>query len=149
MMITLTDLCRELKNWFEASRHSGRFTISGGEINLSDLVSDGSLQDGQYYRIMGSVFNDGVHQHPAYDLEDEVFSGVICPMAIPKDFLQLHLDINEWLNRYGSDLEKPFQSESFGGYSYSIKGGLAEANGGNSEPYKTMFSSRLAKWRKL
>ena len=129
-MITLTELCREVKNWFEVSRYHGTFTISGGQINLSEMVSDGSLKDGQYFRIMGSVFNDGVHQYPASELDDEVFTGAIVAMAAPKEFLVLMDDINAWLDTYGSDTQKPYQSESFGGYSYSLKGGLSDASGG-------------------
>lgn len=59
--MTLTDLCKELNNWFVTSIHHDNFTIKNGEINLADMVVDGSLQNGQYFRIVGSVFNDGVH----------------------------------------------------------------------------------------
>lgn len=148
-MITLSDLCREVNNWFVVSQYRGQFTISGGIIDLSDMITDGSIQDGQYFLIQGSVFNDGVHQHPASDLDDERFNGTVSAMAVPKEFLALFTDINTWLEKYSSDLQKPYQSESFGGYSYSLKGGLSDASGGGSEPYKAMFSSRLAKWRKL
>ena len=73
-MITLTGLCREVKNWFERSRYQGTFHISGGAIDLNELVVDGSIQDGQYYRIIGSVFNDGVHQYkePAEQEEESI-----------------------------------------------------------------------------
>lgn len=147
--MTMTELCREVNNWFEVARYHGKYTIDGGEIDLSELVENESIKDGQYFRIMGSVFNDGVHQFPTYDLEDEKFQGAVAMMAVPKDFLVLLDDINEWMEKYGEAANKPYQSESFGGYSYSIKGGLADGNSGNSEPYKVIFSSRLSKWRKL
>ena len=51
----LTELCQELKNWFEREIHVGTFTIEGGQLTDCSF-----LQDGQYYRIIGSVFNDGV-----------------------------------------------------------------------------------------
>lgn len=147
--MTLTELCRELKNWFETARYSGTFTISGGEINLSEMVSDGSLQDGQFFRIVGSVFNDGVYQHPASGLTDEVFDGAVYAMAVPKEVQDKVDEITAWMDAYGSDLQKPYQSESFGGYSYSLKGGLSDASGGGSEPWKAMFGSWLNKWRKI
>ena len=70
----LTEICAELRNYFEVpnGRHFGKFTISGGSIAPLDF-----LQEGQYFRIIGSVFNDGVHQYPASDLTDEVFNGAV------------------------------------------------------------------------
>ena len=150
-MITLTGLCREVNNWFERSRIHGTFNILDGALDLSTLVADGSIQDGQYFRIIGSVFNDGVHKYGASDdeLEDETFTGIVAPMAIPKDFIELFDDISAWLTQYGSDLDKPYQSESFGGYSYSLKGSLSGGSGDAQEPWIVMFRSRLNKWRKL
>ena len=154
-MITLTGLCREVNNWFIRSSYHSSFHIESGAIDLSELITDGSIQDGQYFRIIGSVFNDGVHQYkavPGVDdeiLEDETFTGIVAPMAIPKDFLAMFDDINAWLTAYGSELDKPYQSESFGGYSYSLKGSLAGGSGEDSEPWKAQFRSRLNKWRKL
>ena len=52
----LTEICQELKNWFDLERHFGVFTIENGELSLPFLM------DGQYYRICGSVFNDGVQK---------------------------------------------------------------------------------------
>lgn len=147
--MTLTELCKDLRNWFETSRYGGTFVITDGVINLSNMVTDGSLQDGQYFRIVGSVYNDGVYQYPASGLDDETFRGAVYAMAVPKEVITLLNDINAWLEAYGSELSKPFQSESFGGYSYSIKSGLTDASGGITEPWKAQFSSRLAKWRKI
>lgn len=150
-MITLTELCREVKNWFVRSSYHGTFHIDSGAIDLTELVADGSIQDGQYFRILGSVFNDGVHKYgdATDELEDETFTGTVAPMAIPKDFLNLYSDISDWLEKYGSAIEKPYQSESFGGYSYSLKGSLSAGSGEDSEPWKATFRSRLNKWRKL
>ena len=146
--MTLSELCKELKNWFETARYGGRFTITDGAIDLSEMVADGSLQNGQYFRIVGSVFNDGVYQYPASDLDDETFSGAVYAMAVPKEVITLLNDINAWMDTHGAEALKPFQSESFGGYSYSLKGGLSDA-GTSAEPWKVMFSSRLSKWRKI
>ena len=48
----LTELCQELRNWFDRERHPGTYEITGGVLTAPFLVS------GQYYRIIGSVFND-------------------------------------------------------------------------------------------
>lgn len=147
--MTLSELCKELKNWFCTSQYHRIFTITDGAINVSDMVDDGSLQVGQYFRIVGSVFNDGVYQYPESELNDETFSGAVWAMAVPSEVIQLLDDINAWLDTYGAELQKPYQSESFGGYSYSLKGGLTDANSGGSEPWKAQFSSRLNRWRKI
>ena len=53
--MTLTDLCTELNNYFEQLRIYGEFEISNNSIDLSDY----NVHEGQYIRIVGSVFNDG------------------------------------------------------------------------------------------
>ena len=97
----LTELCNELNNWFDRSRYFGTFTIKDGQINVSDLVFDGSLQDGQYFRIIGSVFNDGVYKYPAVNLEDEEFEGAVWAMAVPPSVVALAKEIEDWQNKYG------------------------------------------------
>ena len=65
----LTELCGHLRNWFDRERYAGTFTVENGSIALP------FLREGQYFRILGSTFNDGVHQYPAYGLTDEAFDG--------------------------------------------------------------------------
>lgn len=145
----LNDICRELNNWFETSKYFDKFTIKNGEIDLSDLVVDGSLQNNQYFRIVGSVFNDGVYQYPASDLTDEVFEGAVWPMAIPKEILDLSSEIPNWISQNEEALNSPFQSESFGGYSYSKASGNTSGNGDGSITWQSHFASKLNKWRKM
>lgn len=56
------------------------------------------LQDGQYYLVSGSIFNDGVYQYHKGNtapLQEETFNGVVVPLAIPKPFLSLVDEISE------------------------------------------------------
>ena len=148
----LTDLCQELRNWFELKKYFGTFTIEGGK-----LADDSFLQDGQYYRIVGSVFNDGVHKCDPTDtnsLTDEVFDGAIWAMAIPPVVVALSEKIDEWMQKYGgadSASMSPFQSESFGGYSYSKGSGSGSGSGGGSSAptWKSVFADELNRWRKI
>ena len=148
----LTELCQELRNWFETSKYFGKFFIENGEIDLSDLVTDGSLHDGQYYRIVGSVFNDGVHKYSTTekeDFKDEVFKGAIWPMAVPPAVIDLSERIEEWETKYGESVSSPYTSESFGGYSYS-KANLGQGNASQSNPtWRNSFASELNNWRKI
>ena len=135
----LTNLCAELRNYFETEKRFGTFTISDGSLSPSNF-----LQDGQYYRIVGSVFNDGVHRHPAHDLTDETFDGAVWVMAVPPAVVELAAEIEEY-NKSDAGKPSPYISENFGGYGYT------KATDANGTPigWQKAFASRLNKWRKL
>ena len=137
----LTELCAELRNYFEVpnGRHFGKLEISGGSIAPLDF-----LQEGQYFRIVGSAFNDGVYQYPATSLTDEVFEGAVWAMAVPPSIIALSADIEKY-QKSDVGTVSPYTSESFGGYSYT------KATDANGAPigWQKAFASRLNKWRKL
>lgn len=142
----LTELCQELRNWFDRERYTGTFEIRGGKLTAPVLV------EGQYYRIINSLFNDGVHIYGDEDLKDETFEGSVWSMAVPYPVIRLAAEIAEWRAKYeavDSQAMSPYTSESFGGYSYS-KGASSAGNGaGSSISWKETFKSRLTPWRKL
>lgn len=147
MLSTLTELCQELHNWFDRERHTGSFEIADGNI-VADF-----LKENQYYRIIGSVFNDGVHQYPSGGMTSETFDGSVWALAIPAPVIKLATEIAEWREKNeaaDSANMSPFQSESFGGYSYT-KSGSSHSSGANSgvSSWVDVFSSRLNRWRKL
>ena len=137
----LTEICAELRNWFVVPNgvHIKTYTISGGSIAPLDF-----LREGQYFRIIGSVFNDGVHQYPAADLTDETFHGAVWAMAVPPTLIDLATEIEEY-NNSDAGKSSPYTSESFGGYSYT------KATDANGTPigWQKAFASRLNQWRKL
>lgn len=135
----LEQVLRYLNNWFliQDGNHSGTYTIEGGSITLPYLV------EGQYFRIAGSVFNDGLHQYPANDLTDETFKGSIWALAVPRSLLAIVEKIEAWETKYGE--AGPYQSESFGGYTYS----RATNSSGNAVTWQDVFSGQLAQWKKL
>lgn len=142
----LTELCQELRNWFERDKFFGTFTIENGAIN----VPDGSLQDGQFFRVIGSVFNDGVHQYGVDELTDEVFTGAIWSMAVPPAVVDLSERISDWNTKYGDKVSSPYSSESFGGYSYVKASGAGQGNATSSGPtWQSTFASELNRWRKI
>ena len=142
----LNEILSYLHNYFNDPHETvvSTFCIEGGYIDLPFLNND------QYFRINGSDFNDGVHQYPCVELTDEVFYGSIWPLKIPSALLALVAEIEQWQEEYGSSASlSPYQSESFGGYSYT----KASASGSSSESSATtwvdMFANRLAGWRKI
>lgn len=145
------EICAELKNYFtyDADKHIGDFTISNGAISPSfDLPTD-------YIRIVGSRLNDGVHKkkNGAFQLVDETFHGGIWVMSPPADFLALVAEIEAWQTKNGgadSAAMSPFQSESFGGYSYSKSSGGSASGSGSSVPtWQSTYASRLNMYRRI
>lgn len=145
----LSEVCAELKNYFtnECDRHVGDWAIKDGAITPSiDLPTN-------YIRIVGSRLNDGVHEISKMSLKDEEFHGAIWIMCPPEDFIELVTEIEEWQKSncsVDSLNMSPFQSESFGGYSYS-KG----TGSGNSErssaptTWEGQYASRLKPYRRI
>ena len=137
----LTEICAELRNWFVVPNgvHIQTYTISGGSIAPLEF-----LQEGQYFRIIGSVFNDGVHQYPASDLTDEVFYGAVWSMAVPHAVIDLAAEIEEY-NKSDAGKASPYISENFGGYGYT----KATGSNGKVLTWKSVFADALNRYRKL
>ena len=138
----LEQVLMNIRRWFpvEGGIHSGTFTIEGGGITLPFLA------DGQYFRICGSVFNDGLHQYNVLDLTDETFTGTIWALAIPKAVIELADEIQKWQEKNGEASVSPYQSESFGGYSYSK---ATDAETGGAVTWQSAFKQQLSAWRKI
>lgn len=148
----LTELCKELKNWFDWNQphHFGVFTIADG------VLQDIDVPDGQYFRVIGSTYNDGVHQAPKIFPKDEVFDGAVWLMAVPPEVIALDEEIDAWRGKFealDSQAMSPYQSESFNGYSYSKAGGganSATATGGTVPgSWQSVFAGKLRLWRKI
>lgn len=156
--MNITEICMDIHNFFPPMNqrhdksyiHRGHFIISGGSIAPSDFI-----KPNQYFRITGSIFNDGVHQNTPEmlgKLADEEFDGAIWLMAVPPDFLDLCKQIEDWRakNEAADSVNmSPFTSESFGGYSYSKNSGGSSAESGNSVTWRSQFASRLNVYRKI
>lgn len=134
----LEQILMHIHNWFVVPDgiHPGKYSIKGGSIELPFLVS------GQYYRVVGSVLNDGLHKYPAEGLQDEDFDGAIWALAIPPAVVSLSEEIQAWAEK---NQPSAYTSESFGGYSYS------KAAGANGQPagWQDVFAARLAPYRKI
>ena len=138
----LGQILMHLKNWFvvPGGIHLGTFEIKNKTMEIP------FLQNGQYFRVVGSVFNDGVYQYPAKDLFDEKFEGAIWALAIPSKLIALSDEIQEWQKKYGNVVEGPYQSESFAGYSYTR---ATNTKTGQAVTWKDVFRSQLSIWRKI
>ena len=150
----LTWICQYLRNWFDVdSAHnrlkywSGEITISSGKLQGLDLV------EGQYFRIIDSLLNDGVH-NTEDNLTDETFTGIVQSMRIPPDLISIDTEMEALMadENFQKALKSPYQSESIlGVYSYTAKTAGASGNTGNntSSMLISIFGDRLAPWRKI
>lgn len=136
MTDTLELVLANIHNWFETDRVSGQYTIVDGELSLPFPL------EGQYIRIVGSVFNDGLHQYPATNLKDETFNGEVWTLAIPEAVQSIAEEIAAYRD---ANPATGYTSESFGGYSYS------KATNENGAPltWQAAFRSALNPWRKI
>ena len=135
----LDEILAEIRNYFVVSVHSGDFKVIGGRLSPLDF-----LQNGQYFRIVGSVMNDGVYRYPYSGLTDETFSGEIWALAVPPTLIALAADIEEY-EKKAKETVSPYASESFGGYSYT----KATDSSGAPISWEKAFAKRLNKWRKI
>lgn len=144
----LGEICAYLRNYF----YYGEPMIGKIEIANGALIEPYGLKVNQYFRIVGSMFNDGVYQYPLTTLKDEVFDGAIRGMAVPPDLIALIAEMEAWkadkANAYA--LNSPYQSESKADYSYTLKSGT-DSSGKNSgaSALINQFAGRLSRWRKL
>lgn len=60
MQATIEALCAEVNNYHETDRIRGKFTIDSGSITLPFLCEN------QFFRILGSKWNDGVYIYSEY-----------------------------------------------------------------------------------
>ena len=141
----LTEFFQYLRNWFcrESDRFVGDYTIASNTLPFS-------LVDGEpYIRIVGSRYNDGVYKvknAAVTGLTNESFNGAIWVMSVPPDVAALAKEIDDWVKANADSIASPYQSESFGGYSYSKGYAGGEAQG---ITWQSQFAARLSPWRKI
>lgn len=163
---SLTDICKEINNWYDRrQRHFGTFTIKFGNL----LNFEDKLKPGQFYRVIGSTFHDGVHLYtrnadgtfypePGAETEsprpsafNETFDGAIWPMFVPPNIIRLAKDVAAWRELYEnaeSPALSPFAMESHGGYAYQMRGGMTDAGNGVIT-WQSVFAARLNAERKF
>ena len=141
-----------LNNWFERDPvtrernvYRGALAVEGGKLSG---LPDGFLADGQRYRIIGSRFNDGLHEG-GETLTDEGFNGSVWALSVPASVVELAQEVADWCEANESAQNSPYQSESFGGYSYSLKSGNGSSAASQGGTWQSVFAARLAPWRKL
>lgn len=156
----LAEVCAYIHNYFlkkEKMRvvyYQRTYTISGGMLSID------FMKEGQRFLLTGSDLNDGVYTYhsngimnddddAAAELVDETFTGEICPMAVPKELIDLCTEIGNWMEKYGEATNSPFTQETVVGvYSY-MKATKSTGTGAGVRDWTDVFASRLNEWRKV
>ena len=150
----LQEIMEYLNNYFvPISAKKVTYTISNGAISPSF-----GAEEGDRILICMSRRNDGVYtwhadgikdddDANAAGLRDETFAGTIRVCSIPPVLLTLSGEIKSWVESNSEQLNSPMQSESFNGYSYTLKSG---GGSGGSGPltWRDQFGKRLERWRR-
>jgi len=148
----LLEIMDYLHNYFVPQQaEQVTYTISGG------MISPGfGAEDGDRFLICGSRRNDGVYtwhkrcimnddDKKVAGLCDETFAGTIRVCAVPPAVLALSREKSEWEEAHSGQLNGTFASESFNGYSYTLKTGK---NGGALTWFDTPSGKELERWRR-
>ena len=150
----LQDVLGYIHNYFVPRAAEQRtYTISGGMISPAFGAEDGDL-----FLVCGSRRNDGVYTWHADDikddddnqvagLRDETFAGTIRVMSVPPALITLSGEIKQWVESNSAVLNGALQSESFNGYSYTLKTG-GGAGGNGPLTWRDQFKNQLEQWRR-
>lgn len=143
----LTEVCGYLNNYFDVKRYSGLIKIEDGVVYCDNKQI--SINEGQHFALLRKNFVTGVYVYGTDTLDNKEFNGMVWIMDVPSNVLAIVDEISAWQEKYGS-LDSanmgPFQSESFGGYTYS-KG--SSSNGSSSLSWQDAFKSRLGQYKKV
>lgn len=152
----LQEVMEYIHNYFVKTPYQGTFSIVDGVISPLPAI-----KEGQRILITGSDLNDGVYTYresgllddddnQVAGLQDETFAGTICALSVPPTVIALSEEIKQWVDTYQDDVvNSPYASESFNGYSYSLKTG-STGSGGDGGPvsWRTIYGKRLERWRR-
>lgn len=144
----LTEICQYLHNYFEYEKHFGLISIIGDVVFCDGEEIE--MDEGQYFALFREKFAIGVYQY-GDELTDKTFMGSVWLMDIPDAILKANQWAEQWMEKNGgvdSAANSPFQSESFGGYSYS-KGNNSNGKAGVGIFDQASFVGMLAPYRKL
>ena len=140
--VSLYELLVYLRNFFPGLH----WQFTGAEITGNRIVIPG-LETGDYYLIEGSRRNNGIHVYGDADLRNETYTGIVTEICVPPEVLAILEEINTWQEKNAEAVQSPYQSESFGGYSYTKESSSSAS--GESTSWKTVFAPRLRIWRKI
>jgi hypothetical protein len=122
--------------------------VSDGKVFCND--SEIEMQEGQHFALVRTHYVYGTYAY-GDEIEDSEFDGAVWLMDVPKDVMDVAEKMTEWESANGgvdSPAMSPYQSESFGGYSYS-KGSSGKGKVGSSVFDNAEFAAVLSPFKKI
>lgn len=142
----LTEICAYLKNYFDYERCIGTIKIAGGAITCDEEPV--AIENGQHFALFRDRYCLGVYK-AGEEIPDKTFTGAVWLMDVPDAIKKADDWAEEWNQKNGSAAANgPFQSESFGGYSYT-KGNSATGGIGSGVFDQAAFKAMLAPYKKI
>ena len=141
MTITVPDIMREINHAFPKACWQGAFILTGGRLNLDELLP------GDWIAVSGSRHADGIRQLDAEGhlpgAADETFFGAVWLLSPSADFLRLCGEISAWAEAKsaGPDIRR----ESFGAYSVEYPTNAL----GLTPDWRSAFAAQLRPYRRM
>lgn len=136
-----------LHNWFVRERlELGDASISDGQ--LPEEAAE-AVPVGAYYRIQGTLLNDGLYLRGEEELRDEESDMVVSVLAIPRPLLSLVDEIDAWQQKNGAATDGPYYQEQFGDYKYTLKGFSTYGSANGIDGWRLAFRDQLTPFRKM
>ena len=136
-----------LHNWFERDVVSIRGASISGGTPPDEIVA--AVPRGAFYRIQGTLLNDGLHLRGEESLSDETSDMTVTVVAVPRALLSLVDEIDAWQAANGKAADGPYSQESFGGYKYTLKGFSTYGAPNAIDGWRLAFRDQLNPWRKM
>jgi len=145
--VVLEQVLGYIHNWFVRDS----IDVNNCEVVDGHLPASIPIPNGVWYRIKGSYLNDGMHLKGDQNegLVDETFDGTITTHVIPRALLVVVQEVSDWVTKYGGSADSPYQSESFGGYTYSKGSRYNSSSQSGDSGWQAAFAGRFRQWRKL
>lgn len=139
---------QEINNYFYKTVEKNEFSINEGKVKVK-----GNYFPDQFIKIEGSIMNDGIYKILSFENQeikientiDEEFEGAIYGLAIPKDFIELIKEIEEYQKMNPISKSNVISESYLNGYSYT----MATNSNGQISGWQDVFKSKLDTYRRV
>lgn len=141
-------IMQEINNYFYKTVEKNEFSINDSKIKVK-----GNYFPDQFVKIENSIMNDGIYK--VLNFEDgfveingginEKFEGCIYGLAIPKSFLELIEEIEEYQKLNPTSKSNVISESYLNGYSYT----MTTNSNGQISGWQDVFKSKLDTYRRV
>lgn len=141
-------ILKEVNNYFYKTVEYSKFEIRNNKIKVK-----GNYFPNQFIKVENSIMNDGIYKIISFENQeieientiDEEFEGAIYGLAIPKDFIELIKEIEEYQKMNPISKSNVISESYLNGYSYT----MATNSNGQISGWQDVFKSKLDTYRRI